>query len=111
MIKSFIAVLIFSISTVAYSAVPVAVKQLPKDVHMFTTGVFVFYADVTEGDQIANCSGNNRWAINASSTGAKEIISMVIAAKVAGQTITVVGTGNCNPNGGSGYGISHLYLK
>jgi len=110
MVKMFVLFLLLSFFSVVFSAEFTAKEQEPRSVHMFTSGIFVFYATVTHGVPPA-CSGQNRWAIKSGSTVAKEIISMVIAAKASSRTITVVGTGNCNPDGGSGYGIRYLYLN
>ena len=82
----------------------------PTGVHVFPhQGVFVFYATVTEGELPA-CSGDHRWAISTDAPGAKELISMVTAAKVANRTITVIGNDACNPTG-FGYYVNYLYLN
>lgn len=87
-----------------------ASKQDPYQVHIFPNGgMFVFYAKITSGTA-PSCSGDNRWSIKTDKPGASALISMVIAAKSSARTISVVGTGKCNP-AGYGYEVSYLYYN
>lgn len=84
--------------------------QIPESVHVFpNSGMFVFYATLTAGSS-PECFGANRWSIKTTKPGAKELISMVIAAKLAKRTISVIGSGHCNPDG-YGYEVMYLYLN
>lgn len=77
--------------------------------HIFPhNGVFVFNAVVTEGE-LPNCSGNNRWAMQTDAPGAEALISIVISAKVANQTVTVVGDGSCDASN-FGYRVGYVLL-
>jgi len=87
-----------------------AVKQAPSSVHIFPQqGMFVFYATITSGT-LPSCSGDNRWSIKTDKPGAKELISMIIAARTSGRTVTVMGDGTCNPDG-YGYQVSYMYYN
>lgn len=111
MLKYVVAIFVLSFPIIAISA-PVlqAVNQTPYSIHIFPNeGMFVFYANVTSGD-LPGCSGNNRWSIKTDKPGAKELISMIIAARTAGRTVTVMGDGTCNPDG-YGYLVSYVYYN
>lgn len=102
--------------SVTLAAPPVlhANNEKPYAVHAFPqAGMFVFYANTvstTVDGLLPSCSGDHRWSIKTDSPGAKETISMIIAAKTSGRTITVKGNGTCNPSG-YGYLVSYLYLN
>lgn len=110
MLRIVSALVILLISQSVFSNTIAAINQAPHTVHVFpANGMFVFYATVTSGT-LPSCSGDNRWAVNTDKPGAKELISMVIAAKVSGRTIHVHGSGNCDPSG-FGYEINYLQLN
>ena len=82
----------------------------PTTVHIYRgANTFIFYATVNEG-QPPTCSGLNRWAVKLDSTAAKEIISMVVSAKVSGRNISVLGDGTCDVSG-QGYSIDALWIE
>lgn len=110
MLRSLFLLTLLVMSFPVFSEQFTAANQQPRAIHIFpSSGMFAFYADVTSGIP-PTCSGDNRWALNASYPGAKELISMVITTKATGKTISVIGSGNCN-QGGYGYEISYLYLN
>lgn len=61
-----------------------AAEQIPYNIHMFpNSGIFVFYAQVAEGD-MPSFNGDHRWSIALDQPGADVLISMVIGAGTAG---------------------------
>ena len=105
---AFLSLLLFGTSINAQQFV--AANQKPTGVHIAPGhGILVFHAIVTSGTK-PSCAGDNRWSIKTDTPGAKELISMVIAAKVSDRTITVHGDGNCDSSGW-GYKISYMYLN
>lgn len=100
--------LVLSLIQVSYAGDITASQQVPYNIHIFPqNGMFVFYANITDGD-LPSCNGDHRWSINTDKPGAQELISMVIAARTAGNVITVKGTGDCNPDG-YGYQVNYLF--
>lgn len=105
----YILALLLSFGSLSASA-QIARDAAPTGIHVFPeTGVFVFYATVTEGVR-PNCQGDDRWALRTSEPAAAELISMVISATVSGRTVTVVGSDTCDSSQ-AGYHIQYLYLN
>ena len=49
----------------------------------------------------ASCAVSNRYTVSTSTQQGKNALSTILAAKAAGQTIQVVGTGTCTVNSGT----------
>jgi hypothetical protein len=68
-------------------------------VHAFND-VFAF-GMVSTNPVFASCAASKRYAVSTSTQQGKNLLSTILAAKAAGQTIQVVGKGTCTANGDS----------
>ena len=57
------------------------------------------------------CATDDRMSINPSTEAGKVIVSMLMAAHAAGQTVEIAGNGNCTLMGGDFETISYLRIK
>lgn len=71
---------------------------------------FFIYVSTLDSDIGCNTANTNAFAIDANSAGGRAMIAVVIAAQVAGRTITVVGTGTCSV-WGLAETVSQIYLN
>lgn len=96
-------------ATQAQTNAQTATQQTVSNIHVYPNlGQFVFSASITSGSLPA-CAGDHVWAVNTALPGGKEVVSIVLAAKLRGVTVTVVGTGNCNTER-FGYEVESIYL-
>lgn len=68
-------------------------------VHGFNDGIA--FAMQSTGPNFASCATSLRYAISTSTQQGKNILSTILAAKAAGQTIQVVGNNTCNALSGA----------